>query len=804
MNSFLSLRTSVVIILALCVSGNGNADSSSIVPASVFTLPTSNMQGVQALQTVNLFTSCMGTVTTPAQGLANSLMSSSLGRGNGGKRTGLGQQFGGRPSCPAMPMVSISMTCPGTDIPVDTSNLDCQTMGSNPSALKQIEALLQQNLCTADCKLEKLQAIQGEVSCLSAQMNSLSQQVASLQTPFTQGILSLQQGLQKIKNAEADEDAMIVNVNQKLNGDPISGAVGILGLSKQVSDTVAAMPADIQKAREASQGVTQAQNTLAVQIQMRTAALTQDCFSNRVVSTYRCTPGGPPVSPKDYLVCRYQQNQVLGTDGKTIEQNGVKQQQAQASAQGLSALLAQITGDTPSLTGGGNIPTTPDQVQQNMQQPLLVLSPSDVASRYGTSLSTYKIGNQTAKDFVVGILTSCNSRSTQEVSLEESNPNSQIGQAQYNLRQLQQETTQSIAGLFNSYNQTYAAGVGALTGQNTPLNLSACTGAALRVQVNCLDQIRTNMQGLLQGTTPGSAMTINLQGQTSTQTVSCQGLQGCARQLQTFSTNLTRARGTLTTFKQNYIKQANLQVQSTIAAQASALSAKSQMVNSMVAQIGSALASEGFSGAFAPHPMKGAALHYDQDGLVEAPSDLLGLIGQSVSPPLLDLNGGGLSSGMSGVASSQAALAQKVADIQSGLMRAENLPRSCAADRNRADLEGLMRDYSSAQGAHCHNSDLCTGQNSAQTIRAMQKALRMLTSSPLANSSDINLTSLNNGVTNFCRNPSSGQQNSQMVVNEASGACAAFQSSLLFMGGKAQQLGSGDPEHNMGTSGEAN
>src|SRR5690349_13711052 len=109
-----------------------------------------------------------------------------------------------------------------------------------------------------------------------------------------------------------------------------------------------------------------------------------------------------------YLLCRFSENQVLGTHG-VVERYDATNKQAQANASALQSVLNQIVADAPS---DAKIPTNDQETATTAQQPLLILTAADVESRYGSILSRYAIGNTNADAFVMAILRSCEARAS--------------------------------------------------------------------------------------------------------------------------------------------------------------------------------------------------------------------------------------------------------------------------------------------------------------------------------------------------------------------------------------------------------
>jgi hypothetical protein len=729
----------------------------------------------QGQQMANIFTSCSN-FTAPLQSLASGMMA------------GLGGGMAG-PTCPLAAGVTLSTVCPGSDQPINTQGLDCAIVLTNPTAINQAKAQIEAAMCTVQCKKAKSQAIQGEAACLSQQANLLTQQVGTLTQSYTSNIQRMATDVQTIKSTMADREAQIADVNSKLNGDngsggsggggsggaSGSGTPGLLALRSQTQAMVNQMPADVQTIRTADQQVVQEQKALDEQIQLRDMSLTMNCFNSRPVDSYQCVPNGPPVSAKDYLICRFQQNQTVGANG-VVERNSTLNSEANSKAQGLSTLLTQIAGDASTQS---QIPTTPEDQQAGYNQPLLVLTVADIQSRYGSTLANYKLGGTDANQFVMATMKACNARANAETNLEQSRVNTAIGSSLYTIRNHQQTATTQTTALFSKYNQQYQANMQGLTGTSASLNTSACNSATPMVQVQCLEGVHTTMEGLLMGTSANSAMTIQIKGNNPSTYVNftCQGLNGCVTSMQNVSRNLGVEKTKLVNFQKQYILQANQSAEAYTKNIATTMSTQSQQLNNRLKALNTAMASIGGGGGFNIPAVKGEEFKFDEDGLIKPPNSALNLIGQYVNPPLPDVSGDSFSGAMSAIASSEQQLDGNYAQLSSSLIQINNIGPGCAMSSNRERILQVTNQMQNAQDCSADQRGYCN-EKFAEVQSAMDRINALPNSHQYAGQ-------LQSGVMAACTETNTGQFNDKQKgyfeVQQAQNqrGCAAFFSSLI-------------------------
>ncbi len=738
----------------------------------------------------NIIGSCFN-IPIPAQ-MANG-MNSGMGMGMG---------MGGSPaaamglSCPTAAQFSINSICPGSD-QVPRITMDCSSM--SPMATQQATAMLKNAYCTIQCEENKAQAIQQELKCIQSMGQSLTAQASSLTGLYQSAIQLAQKQVMAYTQAFQDDATKATQIGQILSGGDQGGSPGgtggLLAMKAQTQQALAAMPQEIQQIQNDQKNYIQNQNTLNSFIQTRTAGLMSNCFNNQPIASYQCVPNGPPVTAAAYLQCRYEQSKVIGSNGM-VQVNNIVQGQAQAGSQALAALIGQIQANMPTSSTAA-IPTgANDLASGNTNNSFLISTPTDVTTYYGAQLSNYSIGSVNASTFVSGVMNYCYNMAVNTVSSEKSNAGSAIGVQLNNLQTLQNNVNAEITQEYQKFSQLYSDNMGALSGQSLPMNAAACVSGPTQNRINCLQNVQTEMQGLLVGTAPDSAMTLQIRGNNPAtyNTIRCNGINGCITALQNGQRNIKADQATLTSTSQKYVLQQNQQIENFTKTMASQMSIQSSMINQQINSLNQALTSLGGQ-PLQVRPIQGEQLQKDSTGLYVAPRNSLNAIASFVQPPLPDLNN---SMFLAGAGSATANVNAKYAQVTQELIQIQTQLPACNAQRQQA----ILQDMIGISPSGCYQDQMIC-QNGGPSAR-LQQALSEVKQAVGQNSFNLqgSMASLSSVAQSACEDPFHGAaaEGAQRMQTAARG-CRAFLSSLMSQKGilqSGQNQSSGPGSQSMG------
>jgi hypothetical protein len=663
---------------------------------------------------------------------------------------------GGNPCAGLAAGFNVQTPCNGPEDAPDSSSLSCSRFqGANgqfdPTMMAGIQKAVNDASCTVTCKRAKTQAIQTELNCLTNQAKILQNQMASVQQNYQTNIQRMQQDINKVSGIEADRDQQLTDVTNKLQGNQQTGAGGLIALKQATQAMFAAMPAEIQGIKDAQHAQAVQAEQLEEEANQRKMSLASECFNTTSRSTFRCTPDGPAVSAKDYVICRYGQNAQLGANGK-IESNSNVTARAQGGQANLSGLLDQMAGDSPSDTKV--IPTSQQDATQGVDQTanktVSVLTVADIENQFGDQLEGFNGNGLNIHDFVMQQYGYCFQKATAQVNTER-DPNhksSGLGIKQEALDAEAKTNSEHVNELLSKYSLQYQDDLTGLTGSNLPVDTSACTNATPDKQAACLDELKGNMEGLLKGSSKNSTMAINIAAQQPGDaiTFSCQGLNGCITALQNVSTKLVAAKSSAESFKNQYIVAANASIDNFTRQMAATLGPQNDMLQKRLQTINTAMASLGISNLINIPNVQAEQMQQDsgfcanppsssgssgggggggggaQQCLYKNPDNVVNLIGGKMNPPMMDLSGPNFAQAISGLGSGAADLNKQAGRIDAAKQQLASLATTCKAQAGQTALTSLSSAVNQFTGANCTSNGVC----SAKAASSLQDAYNSL------------------------------------------------------------------------------
>jgi hypothetical protein len=603
---------------------------------------------------------------------------------------------------------------PGT---VSTSCSDYAPSGTfDPAMLKKEETVLSTANTALTCQKNELTAVQSELTCIKQQGNLMTQQISQLSSVFQQNITRMQTALQGYKQRVADRTNQIDFVNKMLGGNSANGKEGLIQLQTETQAMVnQALPDEINKVTQQAQSIAQQQQMITEQINQRELALMNDCFVNQAGANYRCTPNGPPVSAQAYVLCRYQQSQSVV--GNNFETNNIVQSAGSGNTMGIQSILTSIFQNTPTNSA---FPTTPAAQQQGFSNTFTQTSLSGIQQQYISQLAQYNTPNFNVEQWVAQAYQACYTQAQNTVSIEQTEASSAIGAAEFAVKQTTQTNQTEFTKDLQTYSQQWSKVMGTLSSQFSPMDVSQCMNATPSIEGNCLTNIQTQMQGLLNGTATSQAFVIPVPSQfpdtaIAPQYLTCQGLAGCVQMLQQRSTDLNTAKTTLTNQQSAYVTQAKQSTQAFITQMGQMLGPQNVALQQKVDGMNSLLLSLGVSGNIKFPPVEKEPLQFDEDGLPKMPDSMVNLVGGTLSPPLLNVASGDTDLGA--IADKNTTIGenqQKIADLSGKLTAMES---SCPAGASKDALSAFNNALNKFTGDQCTtNTHVCQAGSTIDTL----------------------------------------------------------------------------------------
>jgi hypothetical protein len=722
-------------------SHHATADDTTTSTSLASALPTTftGMQGISSMALPS-FQSCaantMGnglqdagsTFTMPG---ATSTSANGLTVNGGTAVCGSDQLSGTEPSCPA------------------NGKFDSTVWDRRESQIKLVEAAI-------SCKQNNISKIQSELSCFNNQASLLDTQINSLKGIYQQNIQRFNTDVGTYQNLISDRKNQESEVAQKLglnaDGSSSGSAGGLLGIQSTLTDAVNnGVPNEVASVNAQQTKIQQDTASYYQAIKNEEIQDSQQCFTG--TDNFQCKSSNGAVTPcsaQQFLIERFSENLGINAGGQVNTNNAFLTSQQQSES---SALQSVLTGIFGSFASNPQATTDSNQQAQNATSALnsssTIFTPQQIlSSPYWSELQQFDTMCNTASaclpvsTFFYNTMVNCYNQSINTVNTDIQTP----GRALYtSWNAINQETTNMKTQVTNDlqkYSQIYTAAMAALTGNHYPLDLTNCNAASASNQTQCLTDLQTNLNGLLNGSTAASQinMTIAARNSANTITLSCYGVNGCVTSLKTLGTNLQTEVTNQTANMNDYINQANNAIQSATTTFQSEANAMLANMKKELQQANATLSQNGMSPIRLPdvqtQPLtKSCQQSSDSSSsgaancIYDMPQNMFALFG------IPDVSGNSFSDGSQEVGQ----LASKEATALSTAQQAETELQSdeakCKTQLAQSADKGFTDLLSSFNLTNCPSLNWCAG-DTAVNVDSLQDLVNNVQAAGLTGSSD--------------------------------------------------------------------
>ncbi len=637
--------------------------------------------------------------------------------------------------------VSAGSVC-GAEVAIpDDSRRTCETF--NPASVKKQKDELAAALLQLQCKQSKLQAIQGEMECLSKQANALAQMIQQLQNggpggqpPGVAGEMARMAGEAAQMKAYIDEmSALDQEVLKRLKGDEVSEAEGVTNLLKAPDDLVKKMGEERLKAEQGVEIAKQSRITLNQTFDAALASDAKACLMTRKEPTFLCAVNGSPVTLQEHMKCIIEQ-QALRDEKGNRKQDQLSQRQGSSKSSALDAVLNQLFSDMPEKV---EIPEDLTKLTPPAGK-IRIRKAEDIEKLYGSKLSAFKTQKGTAADFVSFYAKKCFSEAAQRQAPAKARANAQF--------ELQMEAMRSnMREQIRGYSESYTRALKALTGQNFPLDTSGCERQKIELdaQLACYRDIQENVRGMIRGSSPNSKMTLRIQGAKSAFLMDCNGISGCVAALQQKHTQIDQEKRAATVSRQNYIQTSNRNIQNYFRQIAGQLSPQSQALMAHLKSLNLALGSLGVSKSIKIDAVKAEDPEFEEEtgadgrgqekGLMKPPKNILNFVGGMMSPPLLDVSADVFEGGSAAIADGVEKLNEKLAKVTGSVQLLDDLAVRCPKEKAEKLVEGLNAAAAKFESGDCFGTSVCkeVSTDAVQNLWSSLEALSLVDGFSLPN-----------------------------------------------------------------------
>jgi hypothetical protein len=557
------------------------------------------------------------------------------------------------------------------------------------------------------CELNDFGDIKQEMACVQNQGQLLNQQIGALSQVYQQNITRFQKDDQAYKQREGDRQTQLDTIQKLLGGNKNSGSKGLLGeqadLQKLVNDT---MPQDIAQALAQAKTVANQRAVIVENVQKHTMSLTGDCFKTQAKAGYKCTPGGPDLSPENYIVCMY--GKYAHVKNGTYVQGALADSNAQAAQNTLQGIMDQMTSQTAL---SWSTPTDPTSAAATAQKPSYGNTIQDLITNFVNQTGGMTVNGISVATTITNELQSCYLAAQAEVSSERTDPSSAISQAQFQQTQSETALKAGFDQKVEQYTQKWTEAMSVLApGSNLVPNLQNCKNQDITYEGNCMTDVQNQITSLLKGDGTQAPFTMNVPAQfpdtqIPTTSLQCQGVNGCVTVLQALNDQVTQAKTTLTTQRQSYETQARQSTDQFTAQVAALMNNQSAQLRKQLASVNSSLQGLGVAGNIGFPNVKGAPMQYESNqdgsqGLPKVPDDVVALISGKMSPPMMDLTDNSNNDG--------SALADGVKKVKENLQKVQKVRSDWEAKMSECGRDTLKENFEAGVRNMAKCSDFCS------------------------------------------------------------------------------------------------
>ena len=682
-------------------------------------LPAFNFGGIGA---------CLG-----AQAISAAEQFMHRGSSSGSTLNGVDQSLVG--TCPTYPIPDEKVSCESIE---DSSGVvDPALVSSKETAFKNADKML-------TCQTKKLASIGAHLTCLDSQMQDLNNFLNTSKARYTDVINQAKQNLAQIDQIVDSRKGQLDTIGQRLNGGP-DGSEGLRQVAKDAKAYITGpFPGKILQITAQQKAIDKQAATLAELRKTEQARIAATCFRQEVTrSDFRCgrTAGDKPVSAYDFVLCRVEQNSYIGNNGQ-VEQNANRTAKAGANRSGLQSVLDAILRDMP-LPQEGAVVTNADRV----------LSPADIDRLYGAQLRKYAVPGFNTYDIVMKTLTSCFNKGSNDIVALEQKPGTLLYENAFALKNNQESQAVAVDTLLTESSEVYDTITKALTGLSTPVNPATCRASPPAQQIQCLNDLKANMQNLLSGNGSVSPQVINITGTMPEHNINfrCNGVNGCLAAYEGYYRSVDTEVKRVTAYRTKFISDSNTNLGKITTSLQSQAQQQMKMLNDYKSQLNSMLSNLGvdktvdFKNQDPEKPTYGGSSD-PKNGIMDQPSDMAKFLG------LPDLQDGAIFSDVKSAVAKK--LSEDNGDLTKMKLGEDNVKieeKKCGKEARKAKVTALQNAMDAFRKARCSNDISFETTDPVRTIISdLGDAFKEINGSKGSYGGDVTVT-LRNGLGNPSR-----------------------------------------------------
>lgn len=587
------------------------------------TIPTALPQSFMASTYGASANGCMGSLQSTLQSVGTQFM----GILSAGKK-GTSALNLDATGCPKEVKIAIPSACPSAE------------------AVKQLEAAAAVNIAALECKAAKLEALNQALACIQQGVGTVNQQVGALNAHYA----AIYQNASLIAAEFKKQTDMVTQKGEKVDVrmEEIGKAIGETNaLKKQIDSQIQQASNMVRGYKDSIFRLDQAKKTIP-------AAHAQQCFKEKVVSSYQCTTAvnaAPELkgakTAYEAMLCQYEQqlSVVSGRGGMQKSTSASSQGSAANAKSQLQSVLDGLLGKMPtqtSLTLGQPSSNGAPAADPSSTQPTGITSMKDVDAYIasGAFSALPSTGSFNPSQIFRDIMASCFKDG--EAALKKQTETGDIHNAMEQIEVMEETIRAQNSTLLGDFTTLSSANGAALSTVYSPYSNKDCESGDPSNAVKCMKTMKTILDNQLQGKESEKPTTMDIGGATldKADNFSCTGLMQCSQLLANKKKELAD-RGTALkrdqeAFNTQMSSSMNSMAKTVLGGNPQAAQMNALLNNDMTAlnaqlrALGvGAIKFEGFK------PPQGQ-LEKDDNGVTLPPDNVLEHVGGQMTPPLID------------------------------------------------------------------------------------------------------------------------------------------------------------------------
>jgi len=591
------------------------------------TIPTALPQSFLASTYGASSSGCMGNLQATLQSVGTQF----AGMLSSGKK-GLSAMNLDASGCPKEVKVAIPSSCPSAE------------------AVKQLEAAAAVNIAALECKAAKLEALNQALACIQQGVGTVNQQVGALNAHYA----AIYQNASLIAAEFKKQTDMIAQKGEKVD-------VRMEEMGKAIEQTNSLkkqIDAQIQQASNMVRGYKDSIFRLDQAKKTIPAAHAQQCFKEKVVSSYQCTTAvdaAPELkgakTAYDAMLCQYEQQlQVISGKGGVQKSTSASNKGNAANAKSqLQSVLDGLLGKMPTQTGltlGQASSNGAPAADPSSTQPTGITSMKDVDAYIasGAFNALPSTGSFNPSQIFREIMSSCFKDG--EAALKKQTETGDIHNAMEQIEVMEENIRAQNSTMLGDFTTLSSANGAALSTVYSPYSNKDCESGDPSKAVDCMKTMKTLLDNQLQGKESEKPAIMDIGGATLDKgdNFSCTGLMQCSQMLGNKKKELAD-RGTALKRDQEVF---NTQMSTSMNSMAKTVlggnpqaSQMNAMLNSDMTALNAQLRALGVGAVkFEAFKAPKGQLEKDDNGVTMPPENELEHVGGQMTPALIDTSTG--------------------------------------------------------------------------------------------------------------------------------------------------------------------